>query len=271
MINTSLGLQIDILKKFGLSKEESEVYLHLLSHGKKTASEIRKDWKTGHTKVNTTLTQLKSKSLVYEIRNDAGRYLAATNPQILGTLLDQEKEKVHETKKQFEQHYESLLDLAYTSKGQSKVLNFIGIEGLKQVMWNSAQTKDALRLIELPAMSQYLDFGFYEKIREQYTKNKINSFEITNEKVMENWTNINKYVELWEARYIDPTILEIKFETMIYNNVVAIYSNTNNEIFCVEIHNEKLAQMQKQLFDFIWKRSQKMKLIDKNHGKTVLE
>ena len=270
MINSSLGLQLDILKKFGLSKEESEVYIHLLSNGKKTLSEIRKDWKTGHTKVNTTIALLKTKSLVYEVRNETGRYICASNPEILSKLLNKEKENIAITKSLFEEQYESLHALSYVHTKESKVLNLVGIEGLKQVMWNSAQAKDSLRLMELSAMSEYLDFGFYEKIREQYVQTGIKSYELTNSEIMDNWTDITKYVKNWEARFLDPIILEIKFETMIYNDIVAIYSHSNNEIFCIEIHNEKLARMQKQLFNFIWKRAQKMKVVDKEHGKSVV-
>jgi hypothetical protein len=42
------------------------------------------------------------------------------------------------------------------------------------------------------------------------------------------------------------------------------------DIFCLEIHDQNIADMQKQIFDFIWNNSKKLKLID-DSGAAQLE
>lgn len=39
----------------------------------------------------------------------------------------------------------------------------------------------------------------------------------------------------------------------IYNDVIGIYSWHEGEVFGVEIYNEKVATMHKQLFEIVWK------------------
>jgi hypothetical protein len=53
---------------------------------------------------------------------------------------------------------------------------------------------------------------------------------------------------LWDVRYIDPKVLDIKFEMVIYNDICALYSYEGKEAFGVEIQNPNLAKMQIQIF-----------------------
>lgn len=269
-MNNQIGIYIDTLKKFGIEREEAEIYLHLLSNGQKTMSELRKDSRLGLSKVRTILARLKKHGLIAEIRNENGRYIKVSSLSRFKELLNRKKEDVLDIKTKFENVYDRLLEISYGESKQSKILHYSGIEGLKQVMWNTADAVNVLRLMELPEMSDYLDFGFYEKIREKFVKNKISYLELTNEMDMKGWTNNVDFIKNWKPRYISQDILDIKFETMIYNDVVAIYNIQEGQIFCVEIHNAKLARMQKQLFDFIFKRSLPMKVIDLEHGHAVI-
>jgi len=56
---------------------------------------------------------------------------------------------------------------------------------------------------------------------------------------------------------------------LIYNDVYATYFYKSNKIFCIEIHNQELAAMQKQLFDFIWEEAEIMEFIDERGGARV--
>ena len=61
------------------------------------------------------------------------------------------------------------------------------------------------------------------------------------------------------------------FEVLMYNDTYAMYSYENNEIFGVEIINPKLAAMQKQIFDFMWRHSRRMKMVSEGGAAIVLE
>ena len=54
----------------------------------------------------------------------------------------------------------------------------------------------------------------------------------------------------------------------IYNNVVAIYYWENNDVFGVEIENEKVAETQRSIWNTMWKLAEKYKLPEKYKGFT---
>ena len=84
------------------------------------------------------------------------------------------------------------------------------------------------------------------------------------------FTDVKELIEKYDKfRYVSPTDLKINFEVLIYNDVYATYTYKGDEIFCVEIYNPQLAEMQKQLFDFIWSGAKKMQFVDERGGAEV--
>lgn len=120
-------------------------------------------------------------------------------------------------------------------------------------------------------MSAFLDKNFSEWVRRELVKEKIKTYQLTNFKKIKKFTKVKKNVtEFWEVKYLNPQEVPIEFEVMIYNNIYCMYSFMHNDVFCVEIHNPHLAKMQKQLFEFIWKRAVPMKKLDA-YGTAVVE
>ncbi|MBI3577255.1 hypothetical protein HY086_04420 [Candidatus Gottesmanbacteria bacterium] len=133
------------------------------------------------------------------------------------------------------------------------VITYTGPEGLKQVTLNSLDADhDGLRLFEIKSMEEFVPQQEAEKIRQEFVNRKIYTKELSNVSYLEPWTDVEELVKTyWRFRYIDPKKFEIKTEILIYNDVVAMYDYREG-IFCVEIHNKKLADMQKGLFDYLW-------------------
>lgn len=152
----------------------------------------------------------------------------------------------------------SIIQMTKKTDGQgSRIISYQGVEGLKQVTLNSLRAKDGIYIYEISSMNEFIEQKFAEDVRRQFVKNQIYIKQLTNRVFLDKWTAVEELVEkYWEARYIDPKKFEIKAEILVYNNVVAIY-DFKKEIFCVEIYNQNLARMQKQLFEFIWNLAEK--------------
>jgi hypothetical protein len=77
----------------------------------------------------------------------------------------------------------------------------------------------------------------------------ITTHQLTNHAEFDEFTEVEKMItDLWDVRYIDPKILKIQFEMVIYNDICALYSVKGRDMFGVEIHNPNLVAMQKQIF-----------------------
>jgi sugar-specific transcriptional regulator TrmB len=249
------------LQRFGITHDEAKIYLLLQSNDSQTALAISRRLKIGRTKVYRILDRLIAKGLVRQKLENRGLQFGATEPKQL-ELLIAEKEAETKTLRSMLPELINQLKPHIDSKG-SQVVYYHGVEGLKQVTWNSLKAKDILRIYEIKNMDAFLDRKLSEEIRREFVKRKIYIRELTNLKKLEDWTDTTELVtRFWRGRYISPKEIKINFETMIYNEVYCMYTYEKKEIFCVEIYNADLAEMQKQLFDFIWDKGTPMHVVD---------
>lgn len=258
------------LKSYGLSDDEAKAYLFILKQGFSSALHISRSIHLARTKVYRILDKLIAKRLVEQKIADRGMRFGATDPEQFNHLVA-EKERELTTLKQSLPHLVSQLQqLVQTNTTTSKVLYYQGIEGLKQISYNITHSDKLLRVFEMEHLSEFLPKDFAEDVRQKLVDNKIFTKDLTNKQSFGDYTDITEMIKDYsEFRYIDPTFLKINFEVLIYNNVYATYTYKNNQIFCVEIYNEQLAEMQKQIYDAIWNQAQPMQFTSE-HGATKL-
>lgn len=262
---------ISQLTKFGLGREEAEIYLLLLKDSSLSALAISREIKIARTKVYRLLDKLIVRGLVRQKLDERGLKFEAVSHTHLETLLIQKEQEVDVLRDTLPHLVRQLETVAAQGRTKSKVLYYTGVEGLEQVTWNCLKARDTLRIYEVAAsMSVFIDEDLAEKIRQEFTDRQIKIRQLTNISHLKPFTRVPGHVKLWQVRYIDPAKLNLKFEVLIYNDVFAMYQFTGGEQFCVEVYNENLAAMQKQLFDFIWNQARKMKILN-DRGEAILE
>jgi len=107
-----------------------------------------------------------------------------------------------------------------------------------------------------------------EKLRRALVEGKILTRTITNKEKIEPFTKVTELVEKWwEIRNVTTEVLDIKADTFIYNDIFAVCNYLENgNVFCFELENKLVAQMQRQMFEVMWKTARKMRLIG-NEGR----
>ncbi|PIY80629.1 MAG: hypothetical protein COY80_01970 [Candidatus Pacebacteria bacterium CG_4_10_14_0_8_um_filter_42_14] len=254
---------LPLVKAYGLSDEESRVYLWLFSDGAETALELSRKLRMGRTKVYRIRDTLRNLGLVEQQLSSRGLKFAAVHPSRFEQIAQEKMSKAKLLLESAPELTVKLQSLEAMSDPRSKVIYFEGLEGLKQVSYNSTRAKDIVRVFEMERLSDFLPFDFAEDVRRQYVARKIQTRDLTNKPSFSGFTDVVELVKTYsKIRYLDPSLLRISFEVLIYNDVYATYSYQNGQIFCVEIHNPELAAMQKQLFDFIWAGAERMKVLD---------
>lgn len=264
-MNHNIKVQIS---KLGLSEEEITLYLFIVSKGKKTASQIRREFNWSATKANDLLNSKKIQKLLLHYSDGGKIYFVAKPFKELKSLLEVQKQEL----KAFDEIInDSTNNLELKIPLDAKVIHYHGLSGLKQVLWNTVKAKDALRFMVYVPNGKFMDFNFYDDIRKIYVQKGIFTKELFNQSSYPAFTKVTEFLNLYEARYLDPKIIRFKHEVLIYNNIYAIYRVDKSGIFCTEIYNQRLADMQKQLYDYLWNRSQKLKIIDSIYGDLALE
>lgn len=253
-----------LLSPFGLSIEESDIYLQLLEKGFLSALKISHETGLARTKVYRVLDKLIEKRLVEQKLDGSGMRFGATDPGKFKQLVTEKEHAVASLKESLPDLLTKLEAIAARKSNDTKVLYYKGVEGLKQITYNSTRAKDTLRIYETSNdMSDFLPQDFSEEMRRLFVRNKVHIQQLTWNKYTSNYTEVSEMVtDFHETRYLGPESLKMKSEVLIYNDVYVMYNPVGPDLFGVEIYNADLANMQRQLFDMTWAGAKKMKKID---------
>lgn len=246
---------VSYLKQLSLSDEQALAYVFLLQHGPQTVLALSRGLKTGRTKLYPLLEGLAERQLITIHERHYGTSYEAQSPEVLEFLIAEKERKAEALRSNLPAMNDLLTKLRAASPTTSKIIEYRGIDGLKQMNWNLTKAEKEFRVLELAHLSDHLGKHFAEKVRQWQVDKKITSYDLTNDPDWHIDSNVINYKRFSHARYVDSQIFSIEFETFIYNNCTTLLNYDNNDIFGVEIYNTKLARQQKQLFDLLWSQA----------------
>jgi len=258
------------LNQFGLEVDDARIYLTLLEKGESSALQISRTLGIARTRVYRILDKLIDKRLVILKQASSGFRFMADEPSRMKNLLIEKEAELQDLKINLPEIVESMKGLMGQAKSGSKVLYYEGQRGLSQVNWNLVNATTDLLSYEVATPDVYLPKSESEKLMEEMVKKKIMVRTITNKTKILPFTNVEGMVDYWQIKSIDKKKLEIFEDVFIYNDVYTwCQYRSKEEIFCVEIYNEKMANMQRQLFENMWNVARKMKVVSVQ-GEAVL-
>lgn len=248
---------VSFLKQLSLDDEQASVYLYLQENGPSTVLAISRGLQTGRTKLYPALDEMVRKQVVASHERHYGTTFEALPPENLEFLVSELERKADIARHNFKESIHAFSQLRANSPTGSKVIEYHGIDGLKQMNWNLvSKAKGHYKVFELDAFQNHTGFNkhFKDKLDAIEIKNKLETYDLTNNphRIV---VNTNHTERLNHFAYIDPKVFNIEFETYIYSNVVALLSYDKDDIFGVEIYNDKLARQQEQLFNLLWKQA----------------
>ena len=258
------------LMHFSLSEDEITVYLCLVEKGVLSALQISRRVKMGRTKVYRLLDALRAKNLVTMRFNDSGFRFEASDPQNLETTIKEKKlelQTLEDTLPELVSHLRSKMG----AEGDSpKIRYYSGKEGLQQVTYNSVRAQGELLTYEIGTLNNFLSYKQAEAIRSEILDNKITTRTLTNATKVRDWTEHEEMVKnYWQIRHIPKKDFHITHEILIYNNVYVMYRYTQQEIYCVEIYDEDFTNMQRAMFEMMWRNAKSFKVTSEKGAAAV--
>jgi sugar-specific transcriptional regulator TrmB len=245
---------VSFLKQLGLGIEQAEIYLYLQANGPSSVLAISRGLSTGRTKLYPALEDMVHKQVVATHVRHYGTTFEALPAENLEFLVNELERKADIVRHNFKESIHAFSTLRANSPTGSKIIEYHGIDGLKQMNWNLvSKAKDQYKVFELDALQNHTGFNKHlkDKLDTIEVANKLETYDLTNNP-NRNITKSNTPGRNNHFAYIGPEVFTIEFETYIYNNVVALLSYEKNDIFGVEIYNEKLVKQQEQLFNLLW-------------------
>jgi predicted transcriptional regulator len=248
-----------VLENLGLDSDCSAIYICLIKNVEITALEISRKSGVERAKVYRKLEEMVKKGLVSEIIDSNRRVYKVGDSE---RLVDMYKEKEIQMKT-LSQGFDTLLNqvkgngLLTIDQPGTKVLFYRGMDSIKQQLWNVLKAKTEIvgythrSSLELMGENFYRDWSLEFNLRGLYTRDIVSQ------------SYLDRYASTPELEKSSPEIhndtrvlpdksISIQVQMDIYDGVVSYYSWTKNEIFGVEIYNDEIFSIQKQLFEIAW-------------------
>jgi sugar-specific transcriptional regulator TrmB len=248
------------LSSLGLDQFEAQLYLTLIKKGILTTLELARETKIDRSKVYRRLEHLKNLGVIEEVVDENRVCARAVGFDRLEQLVKSKEDEVGEMKKNFQELKLFLSAHVGENDPSTKVLFYRGKEGIRQMVWNVLRAHKEVVGYSYRPISELIGVKFLEKWTREFEQRGLLFRDLYSEEHLKKkelpkaWDFSPKH---FNGRFIPSRILDIDHQVDIYNDVVAYYNWYEGEVFGVEIYNKKIARMQKQIFEILWRFGKK--------------
>lgn len=118
-----------------------------------------------------------------------------------------------------------------------------------------ARSKTEVCIFEISKMDDLMTYDRAEAIRSEFVDNGTKVRQLSNYRRIGKWTDTEGFTDLMSIRYIDPEVLTIGDEIVVFDDMVAMYRLQPNAWYH-EVRDESFAQTIRNLFNNVWVSSE---------------
>jgi sugar-specific transcriptional regulator TrmB len=244
-----------ILKNFGLSEKEIEVYLALIELGPSSVREISAKSKVNRGTTYDILKSLIAMGVVSYYNKESKQYFMAEEPEKLLSAIDQKKEDLQEVRESISENLPLLKTLFEKQGGKPVVKFYEGSKGVRQIF------EDVLDEVSARSDKTYY---LYSSATAEHRKNVYGSMPDFSKRRVAKKISV-KIISLGEGGQLaglderkqmpaGNKDLKATHEIIYAGKVVHISIDSNGEPVGVVIQNEEIYNMQKMTFEFNWSK-----------------
>lgn len=259
MVNTSYFE--NELTKFGLSQKQATIYLLLVAHKELRIQEITKLANMPRSSVYESLKRLFELGIAEEIIGDSYKAIRPYSVGVMHHGLDEEALRVQRLKADLTQLEKSLvLQPPEKIHDGMQVRYYKDRSGARQLYWNTLKARTTVYVLSDWGRGRYVGMRYYENFVEESRKRGIK------ERVLINPTpqaleSIQRYTypgspisrtKVEDIRTLDIKTVQIKGDTLIYDDIYATVYLKNVQINGFEIESNHFVSTQRSIFETLW-------------------
>lgn len=243
------------LRKLGLSREETEIYLDIVEHPESTPLLIARRTQINRTKVYRLVEEMtKDKLVEIEPHSKTTRVSPSPIDQLQAKLV-QKQRRVAELTQKWGEVESALQQFAAKESAETKVKYYKGKAGIEQMVWNVLSAKGEIVGYTTRDLSEFVGVKFMSEFATEFKRRNLKMRDIYGDEYLENAPKDNDWGSSIDSRYLPREVLAIPHQMDIYDETVSFYRWIGSEVFGVEIINPMVAAMQKQLFELAWEKA----------------
>jgi predicted transcriptional regulator len=271
-IDDDLKIKIvrNFLMKLDYSDEAVAVYLSLIRNGPSTLLTISKTSGIERTRLYRMIDDLVKKGILEEVPRYKRKTVKAVDLDTIELMVKEKMSSMASLESNFDTFADAVKSISSSFIPGVSVVYYRGVEGIKQMTWHVLRTKGLWRAYSYRFWNDIFGDTFTLRLNKELIERKIKVHDLYSDqyiKYKEKWMKEKKKKpagewSFWDARYVSEKLVKIDQNIDIYNDVVAYAYWDGNDIFGVEIQNQRVADMQKQIHDHLWKLGKRIDRLD---------
>jgi len=247
---------------FDFPSEEISIFLTLVQHGDLTILELSRKVSIPRSTVYRVVESLKKRGLAVDRIEEYSHKISVVGIEKIELLIKQKQEEANYLQSMFGTVKTYFLKKDMLAQPETKVYFYRGKKGIEQMVWNVLQAKTEILGYSYLYMNDFMGDVFMSRFREEFLQRKRNGRDIYSDSYLKSRSGYLKKSKKtkvlepgWISRYLSQDILDIDHQLDIYDDIVGIYNWHDGEVFGVEIHNKKVARLQRQIFEIVWQKA----------------
>jgi len=269
-MNKQEELVTSFLSQLGFNNEAIVIYIGLVKNGPSTLLQISKNCRLERTKLYRLIDDFIKRGVIEEVPAYKKKTVKAVDLKTIEFLVRKKHSDAQVLSESFGIFSDAVKSIESQSLPDVNVTYYRGIEGMKQMIWHLTSCEGIYRTysyrfwndiigdkftFELNKVMNEKNFKVHDIYSDQYIKYKENWMKTRGKKPSGDWS-------FWQSRFISEKIVKIDQNIDIYNDIVAYSYWDGSDMFGLEIKNQRVADMQKQVHDVLWKISKKVDHFD---------
>jgi sugar-specific transcriptional regulator TrmB len=240
------------LEQLGLSRDEASIFFHLLD-GPKTQLGVSRVTGIARSNVYRITDVLMDRGLLSTYTSPSGKQMAVAHPDALELLVLEQEQLAEEQRKRLDQILPLLAGFRDDPESFT-IRTYIGVKGIKQMLWNELQAKSEILVFSGYALDVATGRRWAEKFRSEVIERGVYIRSIQN--IRDRGVKLSahdEYEQHYRARYVSDDWLDIQLEISVYDNKVCIYNSLPQDSrLGTEITNPFLVRFMRQVFEHYW-------------------
>jgi len=254
----------DYIRGLGYSQEAAMLYGALVEKGPLTILEASRATGIERTALYRLIDDLTARGLIEEVLEHKSRRLQAVATEKIKYLLEREQLRVQRLEHEFE-GFEKLIQ-SMPHNNSTQVRYYRGIAGIKQILWNETKADKDLIGYTYRNLQEVVGHKYFEEYARELEKNGVVTRDLRCDSFLNSSDSpefVRRHIDKSAWRYLPDEVMHLTHNLDVYNDVVAMYYWQYNDVFGIEIQNQLIADMQRSIFETLWKMAENYKLPEK--------
>lgn len=243
------------LQAIDITDKQITIFLFLLKNGPKSSTQIAKKLDIPKTTVYRQLHNLITRGIITVEKSERGDVFRA-NSAIIKEEIQEKYNSIKSSYTKIAEIDKTLNSLVNLQTPSPTLKCYEGIDGIKQMVWNTLKTKGMLYFYSNANRRRLLGDKWFKRYLEEFTSSNIyeKGFEIIKDTKYYPNNEFNIYPQFLkqtEIKFVDE--IKINGEITIYNDTYSMFNFENEKYWGFEIRDQNFTTVQKSIFEKLWK------------------